>query len=142
MDAEKIPQNQLDKQTVIKLGRRSVLRYGAGVLALVTAISVAGCYGPPMSPRERDTLLGGAVGVGSGALVGSAVGSPGVGAAVGGLLGAGGGYLIGNAMENRYGYGGYGGNGGYGGYYGDGGYYGNGGGWGHHHHWHGDDYDD
>lgn len=126
MDAKKIPQNQLDKRTVIQPSRRRARRCAAGVLALVTALSLAGCYGPPMSPRERDTLLGGAVGVGGGALVGSAVGSPGAGAAVGGLLGAGSGYLIGNAMENRYGYG-------------PGGYYGNGGGgWGPHH-WHGDD---
>lgn len=136
MDAQKIPQNQLDKRIVIKFGDRTLWQYAAGVVALVAALSLAGCYGPPMSPRARDTLLGGAVGVGSGALVGSAVGSPGAGAAVGGLLGAGGGYLIGNAMENRYGYGGYGR------YNGNGGYYGNGHGWGHSHHWRGDDDDD
>lgn len=133
MDTQTIPQNQLDKRIVIKSGERNWWRYAAGMLALVAALSLAGCYGPPMSPRARDTLLGGAVGVGSGALVGSAVGSPGAGAAIGGLLGAGGGYLIGNATQNHYGYGGYNGNGGY---------YGNGGGWGHHNHWHGDDDDD
>lgn len=127
MYAEKIPHNQIDKQTVIKSDRRSSWRYVTGVIALVATISLAGCYGPPLSTREKGTLLGGAVGVGSGALVGSAVGSPGAGAAIGGLLGAGGGYLIGNAMQNRwngYGYNGYG-NGGYN----NGGYYGHG------HHW-------
>lgn len=83
-------------------------RYIAGAVALAMTLALAGCYGPPMSPRERDTLIGGAVGLGGGALVGSAVGSPGAGAAIGGLAGAGAGYLIGNHQENEYWrYGGY-----------------------------------
>ena len=77
-------------------------RYVAGALVLATSLALAGCYGPPLSPREKDTLIGGAVGAGGGALVGSAVGSPGVGAAVGGLAGAGAGYIYGNQVENRY----------------------------------------
>jgi osmotically inducible lipoprotein OsmB len=84
---------------------REVWRYFAGVIALAAAISLAGCYGAPLSPRESDTLIGGAVGAGGGALVGSAVGSPGAGAAIGGLGGAGLGYLIGNQVQNQYGYG-------------------------------------
>jgi osmotically inducible lipoprotein OsmB len=97
-----------------------VRRSCAGVLALLAALSLAGCYGMPLSTREKGTLIGGAVGAGGGALVGSAVGSPGAGAAIGGLGGAGVGYLIGNQMQNReYGYGGYGG---YGNYYRYGGY--------------------
>jgi len=87
-------------------------RYYAGMLALLGTLSLAGCYG--VSPRAQDTLIGGAVGVGGGALVGSAVGSPVAGAAIGGLGGAGLGYLIGNQIQNReYGYGGYGRYGGY-----------------------------
>ncbi len=84
-------------------------RYAAGALVIATSLGLAGCYGPPMSPAARDTLIGGAVGAGGGALVGSAVGSPGVGAAVGGLAGAGAGYIYGNQQERyyRYGYGGY-----------------------------------
>lgn len=77
-------------------------RYIAGAVALGMTLALAGCYGPPMSPRERDTLVGGAVGLGGGALVGEAVGSPGAGAAIGGLAGAGAGYLIGNHQENEY----------------------------------------
>ncbi|HLH78545.1 MAG TPA: hypothetical protein VKV28_17220 [Candidatus Binataceae bacterium] len=61
-------------------------------------LSVLGCYGPPMGPRATDTLIGGALGAGGGALLGSAAGAPGTGAIVGGLLGAGGGYLVGNAQ--------------------------------------------
>src|SRR5215469_15721602 len=77
-------------------------RYIAGAVALGMTLALAGCYGPPMAPRERDTLVGGAVGLGGGALVGEAVGSPGAGAAIGGLAGAGAGYLIGNHQENEY----------------------------------------
>ncbi len=101
MDAGKIGRNFSGNQLAESKGRK-MLRYCAGILTLGAALSLAGCYGPPMSPRARDTLIGGAVGVGGGALVGSAVGSPGTGAVLGGLLGAGSGYLIGNETENHY----------------------------------------
>src|SRR5580698_8478192 len=74
-------------------------RYLAAAGTLAAVLSLAGCYGPP---TERDALAGGAIGAGGGALVGSAVGSPGVGAVVGGLAGAGTGYLIGNHQEEEY----------------------------------------
>lgn len=73
-------------------------RLGAAVLAAAMALSMLGCYGPPMGPRGTDTLIGGALGAGGGALLGSAAGAPGTGAILGGLLGAGGGYLVGNAQ--------------------------------------------
>jgi osmotically inducible lipoprotein OsmB len=84
---------------------RKIWRYCAGAIALAATLSLAGCYGAPLSPRESDALIGGAVGAGGGALVGSAVGSPGTGAVVGGLGGAGLGYIIGNHIQNEYGYG-------------------------------------
>jgi hypothetical protein len=64
-------------------------------LALAGALSVSGCYTPQ---QQTGTLAGGAIGAGSGALIGSALthGSAG-GAIAGGLLGAGTGALIGNA---------------------------------------------
>jgi len=79
-------------------------RYIVGAAAIAATLSLAGCYGPP---TQRDALVGGALGAGGGALVGSAVGSPGVGAVVGGLAGAGTGYLVGRQQERewRYGYG-------------------------------------
>jgi osmotically inducible lipoprotein OsmB len=78
-------------------------RYAIGAAAIAATLSLAGCYGPP---TQRDALMGGALGAGGGALVGSAVGSPGVGAVVGGLAGAGTGYLVGRQQERdwRYGY--------------------------------------
>lgn len=101
MDARKIAPSASARQSFIQPKAQKLWRYCAGTIALVTMLALAGCYGPPLSPRENDTLIGGAVGLGGGALVGSAVGSPGTGAVIGGLLGAGGGYLIGNEMQNQ-----------------------------------------
>ena len=64
-------------------------------------VTMVGCAGTPLTTREKGTLLGGALGLGGGALVGSAVGAPGAGAAIGGIAGAGTGYLIGNHMQNE-----------------------------------------
>ena len=65
-------------------------------LALAGAASVSACYTPQ---QQTGTLAGGAIGAGTGALIGSAVshGSAG-GAIAGGLIGAGTGALIGNAV--------------------------------------------
>jgi len=84
-------------------------RYALGAAAIATALSLAGCYGPP---TQRDALMGGAIGAGSGALIGSAVDHPIAGALVGGAAGAGAGYLYGQHQENEwrhdpYYYGGY-----------------------------------
>src|SRR5215472_4204411 len=69
--------------------------------ALGASLLLAGCAGAPLTTREKGTLLGGAVGAGGGALVGSTVGAPGAGAAIGGALGAGTGYVVGNHMQNE-----------------------------------------
>jgi hypothetical protein len=114
MDAGKIARIGSGKQASTQRKGRKLWQYCAGTLALMGTLSLAGCYGPPLSTREKGTLIGGAVGAGGGALIGSSVGSPGAGAVIGGLVGAGSGYLIGNQMQNREWYGDYGG--GYGGY--------------------------
>src|ERR1700691_172840 len=109
MDAEKVMAGALQKQSSTQSKGLKTWRYFTGTLALLTTLSLAGCYGPPLSDRATGTLIGGAAGVGGGALVGSAVGSRLAGAAIGGLGGAGLGYLIGNSMQHQqYGYGGYG----------------------------------
>jgi len=81
------------------------------VLSILMMLGIMGCYGQPLSTREKGTLIGGAAGVGAGALIGSAVGAPGAGAAIGGIGGALAGYGIGNHLQNeqnqqayRYGY--------------------------------------
>jgi uncharacterized protein YcfJ len=71
------------------------------VLSMLMMLAIVGCYGEPLSTREKGTLLGGAAGLGAGALIGSAVGAPGAGAAIGGVGGALAGYGIGNHMQNE-----------------------------------------
>jgi osmotically inducible lipoprotein OsmB len=61
------------------------------VLVMVAALLLGGCAG--MSSTEQRVLSGGAIGASGGALVGWAVGSPAVGAAVGGGAGMLGGFL-------------------------------------------------
>ena len=75
--------------------------YIAGALTIAATLSLAGCYGPP---SQRDALIGGALGAGGGALVGSAVDHPGMGALIGGVAGAGTGYLVGEHQENEWRY--------------------------------------
>ncbi len=66
----------------------------------IVAMTLTGCSGTPLSTREKGTLAGGAIGAGSGAIIGSAVGAPGAGAAIGGALGAGTGFIVGNELQN------------------------------------------
>ncbi len=63
-------------------------------LALATAVSVSGCQ----TPQQQNAVVGGALGAGTGALVGSAVsgGSAG-GTLAGAAIGAGTGALLGSA---------------------------------------------
>src|ERR1700730_3865134 len=109
MDADKIARIGLGKQASTQRKGRKLWQYCAGTLALMGTLSLAGCYDPPLSTREKGTLIGGAVGAGGGALIGSSVGSPGAGGVLGGLVGAGSGDLIGDQMQNREWYGDYGG---------------------------------
>jgi uncharacterized protein YcfJ len=76
-------------------------RLFALLLSMLMMLAVIGCYGEPLSTREKGTLLGGAAGAGAGALIGSTVGAPGAGAAIGGVGGAVTGYAIGNHMQNE-----------------------------------------
>src|SRR5713101_1507460 len=69
--------------------------------ALAGLLFMAACSGQPLTTREKGVLAGGVLGAGTGAIIGSAVGSPGAGALIGGGLGALGGGLIGNAMQNQ-----------------------------------------
>jgi hypothetical protein len=65
-------------------------------LALAGALSVSACETPG---QQTGTLAGGAIGAGTGALIGSAVSGGSAGGAIaGGLIGAGTGALVGNAV--------------------------------------------
>jgi osmotically inducible lipoprotein OsmB len=61
------------------------------VLVLVAAMLIGGCSG--MSNTQQRVLSGGAIGAGSGALIGWAAGCPACGAAIGGGAGLAGGYI-------------------------------------------------
>ena len=69
--------------------------------AILLALTLAACMGQPLSTREKGTLFGGALGAGTGAIVGAALGHPGAGAAIGGGLGAVSGAVVGNQMQNQ-----------------------------------------
>jgi osmotically inducible lipoprotein OsmB len=60
-------------------------------VVLVTLLFAGACSG--MSYTEQRVLSGGAIGAGTGALIGAAAGSAGTGAAIGGGAGLLGGYL-------------------------------------------------
>jgi uncharacterized protein YcfJ len=65
-------------------------------LVLACAMSVSACQTPQ---QQTGTLAGGAIGAGTGALIGSAVSGGSAGGAIaGGVIGAGTGALIGNAV--------------------------------------------
>jgi uncharacterized protein YcfJ len=67
-------------------------------LALLLPVAlVCGCS--TMSNAERGTLGGGAIGAGTGALVGHAVGNTGAGAVIGGAVGALSGALVGDSID-------------------------------------------
>ena len=71
----------------------------AGILVLVAALVLGGCSG--MSYTEQRVLSGGAIGAGSGALIGWAAGCPGCGAAIGGGAGLVGGYAYDQYEKSR-----------------------------------------
>jgi osmotically inducible lipoprotein OsmB len=75
------------------------------VSAMALATTLAGCYGEPLSTREKGTLIGTGVGAAGGAIVGSAVGHPLAGAAIGGVAGGATGYAVGNHVQNERRYG-------------------------------------
>jgi uncharacterized protein YcfJ len=65
-------------------------------MSLAGALAVSGCYTPQ---QQTGTLAGGAIGAGTGALIGSAVSGGSAGGAIaGGVIGAGTGALVGNAV--------------------------------------------
>jgi len=69
--------------------------------AMTLTASLAGCYGEPLSTREKGTLIGTGVGAAGGAVVGAAVGAPLAGAAIGGVAGGATGFAVGNHIQNE-----------------------------------------
>ncbi|HWP24011.1 MAG TPA: OmpA family protein [Candidatus Binatia bacterium] len=80
--------------------RTSVSQSSVGLLLLVT-LSVPGCSGGALTTREKGAGIGALGGAAAGGLVGAAVGRPGTGAAIGGALGLGTGALIGDKLQGQ-----------------------------------------
>lgn len=71
------------------------------VLSLVLAMVIAGCAGGEITTREKGAGIGALGGAAAGGLIRSAVGHPGIGAAVGGALGLGAGALVGDQLQGQ-----------------------------------------
>lgn len=69
------------------------------VLVLAASLLVGACSG--MTPTQQRVLSGGAIGAGSGALIGWAAGSPAAGAAIGGGAGLLGGFIYDQYEKSR-----------------------------------------
>jgi hypothetical protein len=68
---------------------------------VLTGLLLVGCAGGPLTTREKGAGIGALGGAAAGGLIGTAVGRPGVGAAIGGGLGLGAGALIGDQLQGQ-----------------------------------------
>jgi phage tail tape-measure protein len=65
------------------------------------AFTVLGCAGGSLSTREKGAGIGALGGAAAGGITGAAVGHPGAGAAIGGALGLGTGLLVGDQLQGQ-----------------------------------------
>src|ERR1041385_4625361 len=77
--------------------KQSVATVVVGFLMAATI----GCAGGSLSTREKGAGIGAWGGAAAGGLIGAAVGHPGAGAAIGGALGLGGGALVGDQLQGQ-----------------------------------------
>ncbi|MGH7774337.1 MAG: glycine zipper domain-containing protein [Candidatus Binatia bacterium] len=78
----------------------SRVRIAIAFLALSLVAGSLGCS-TPLTTREKGAGIGALGGAAVGGIIGSAVGHPGAGAAIGGALGLGAGALIGDQLQGR-----------------------------------------
>jgi uncharacterized protein YcfJ len=85
-------------------GRGSVILFvKKKVIALPVVLAAAMALSACQTPQQTGTLAGGAIGAGTGALIGSAVSGGSAGGTIaGGVIGAGTGALIGNAVTRPH----------------------------------------
>src|SRR5437867_5415624 len=77
---------------------KQVLMIVAAFLILTSGI---GCSGGNLTTREKGAGIGALGGAAAGGIIGAAVGHPGAGAAIGGALGLGAGALVGDYMQGQ-----------------------------------------
>jgi outer membrane protein OmpA-like peptidoglycan-associated protein len=80
--------------------QRSTISFLAPLLLSVSFVG-AGCSGGSFSTREKGAAIGALGGAAAGGIVGAAVGHPGAGAAIGGALGLGTGALVGDQLQGQ-----------------------------------------
>jgi uncharacterized protein YqgC (DUF456 family) len=73
----------------------------AAVVTVALCASLAGCAGGSLSTREKGAGIGALGGATVGGIIGAAVGHPGAGAAIGGALGLGSGALVGDQLQGQ-----------------------------------------
>src|SRR5919201_4198971 len=64
-------------------------------------VTIYGCAGGSLTTREKGAGIGALGGAAAGGIIGAAVGHPGAGAAIGGALGLGSGALIGDQLQGQ-----------------------------------------
>jgi phage tail tape-measure protein len=72
-----------------------------GITVLAGALLLTGCAGGPLTTREKGAGIGALGGAAAGGIVGAATGHPGAGAAIGGALGLGAGALVGDQLQGQ-----------------------------------------
>jgi len=81
---------------------RYIKVFSLQIFALSLAVSMlAACSGGPMTTREKGAGIGVLGGAAAGGIIGATVGHPGAGAAIGGALGLGAGALVGDYMQGQ-----------------------------------------
>jgi phage tail tape-measure protein len=78
-----------------------VKRVLIGICAVIVLATSVGCSGGALTTREKGAGIGAVGGAATGGIIGAAVGAPGVGAAVGGALGLGAGALVGDQLQGQ-----------------------------------------
>jgi len=80
---------------------KKILVKGVGVTAIASILLLSGCSGGPLSTREKGAGIGALGGAAAGGIIGAAVRRPAAGALIGGALGLGAGALMGDQLQGH-----------------------------------------
>src|SRR5262245_8574925 len=83
------------------MSNNKIILRSTTVALLTGTLLLAGCAGGPLTTREKGAGIGALGGAATGGLVGADVGHPGGGAAIGGALGLGAGALVGDQLQGH-----------------------------------------
>jgi phage tail tape-measure protein len=97
---EKANKVKPDEEEDTMLSHNKILKNTA-ITVLAGALLFTGCSGGPLTTREKGAGIGALGGAATGGIVGAAVGHPGAGAAIGGALGLGAGALVGDQLQGQ-----------------------------------------